>query len=468
MKQHRGGGVALATALIVFVVGPAAAVDIQSAARDGVLPTGVSPAIRVSGLAPRETVRIHGLRVLQKWSPDSTGAWRPQSVRLHAWADLVADRRGVIDAATAKPKAGTWRKADALALFWSGAPDAKDAPSFVEAADPAGADLALFVERSGAVAAKTTIALVASSPDVAVEDVRSPTLNGAFAYRKDQGPAPLVIILHGSEGSGAQTARDTAQLFARQGFAAFALSYYARPHEAYPGVPTESVNRPVELIQAARDWAAKRPEADAARVGLRGVSKGAELALVAASRFDWIDAVVACVGSDVVWQGFGREPRPGEFMSSWSVDGAPLPYVPYLNAFDEFAAAHPGARPVDWHRASLAAVSADRVAAATIPVESIKAQTLFVAGALDEVWPSGEMSRMAARRMHDRGAPGKARTLIFEGGNHQICGPGDWPVRLYGDVKPAPGVADPVDVGHASVEGWAATLAHLKKALSAP
>lgn len=457
----------LAAGLLLFgFSNSAAAVEIQSAARGGALPTGVSPEIRITGLAPRESVRVHGLRILQKWEPDSAGAWRPRAVRLHAWADVVADRKGAIGLSEAKPQAGTWRKADALALFWSGAPIADNAPEFVASSNPPYGDLAVFVERSGAVLATAMIALTAESSDVAVEDVRSSGLNGAFAFRKNLSRAPLVIILHGSEGSGAQTSRDTAQLFARQGFAAFALSYYARPHEAYPGVPSESVNRPVELIAAVREWAAARPEADIERVGVRGVSKGAEYALVAASQYDWINAVVACVPSDVVWQGFGREPKPGEVMSSWSVDGVPMPYIPYFGAFEEFAAANPGARPVDWHRASRAAASRERLVAAAIPTEMIKAKTLFVAGELDEVWPSAEMSRIAARRM--RAGGGSAQTLIFRGGNHQVCGPGDWPVRLYGDTAPAKGVADPVDVGHASVEGWTATVAYLRKALQQP
>lgn len=465
MKQNRHSIFVSVFVLLGVASNPVAAAEIQTAAQDGVVPTGVSPMIRVDGLAPRETVRVHGLRVLQKWEQDSTGTWRPKPVRLHAWADLVADRNGVVDVAKSTPKAGTWRKRDALALFWSGKSNGDAEPDFVAAASPQSDELALFVERSGALLSATKVVLSASSPDVAVEDVRSPTLNGAFAYRKGAGAAPLVIVLHGSEGSGAQTARDTAQLFARQGFAAFALSYYARPHEAYSSVPTESVNRPIELIEAARNWAATRPEADVERVGLRGVSKGAEYALVAASQYAWIDAVVACVPSHVVWQGFGREPKPGEYMSSWSAGGVALPYVPYMGAFEAFQAAHPGSRPVDWHRASLAAVAPDRLADAAIRVENIKAQTLFVAGALDEVWPSADMSRMAARRMREGGATGKARTLVFDGGNHQVCGPGDWPVRLYGDTSPAKGVADPVDVGHAGVEGWAATVAHLRKAL---
>ena len=44
---------------------------------------------------------------------------------------------------------------------------------------------------------------------------------------------------------------------------------------------------------------------DVTRLGVYGHSKGAEYAELAATRLPWIDAVVACVPTDVVWEGYG-------------------------------------------------------------------------------------------------------------------------------------------------------------------
>jgi dienelactone hydrolase len=69
------------------------------------------------------------------------------------------------------------------------------------------------------------------------------------------------------------------------------------------GLPTALNRIPVEILERARAWLRARPEADVQRLGVVGASKGGEFALVLASIYDWIGAVVAFVPSDTVWQG---------------------------------------------------------------------------------------------------------------------------------------------------------------------
>ncbi|MDT7933069.1 MAG: acyl-CoA thioester hydrolase/BAAT C-terminal domain-containing protein [Sphingomonadaceae bacterium] len=83
-----------------------------------------------------------------------------------------------------------------------------------------------------------------------------------------------------------------------------------------------------------REWLKAQPEADANRIGLWGASKGAEFALIAASRYDWVKAVVAVVPSDVVWEGWGGS---GPATASFAFDGRPLAFEPYVGMDAELA-----------------------------------------------------------------------------------------------------------------------------------
>ncbi|MBY0422802.1 MAG: acyl-CoA thioesterase/bile acid-CoA:amino acid N-acyltransferase family protein, partial [Parvularculaceae bacterium] len=282
---------------------------VTSAAVDGAIGAGTSPKLRLSGLEPGVTARLHAIRDIEVWRPDAAGRWGPADFRLHSWADYRVGADGAVDLERASPLAGTWRSRGSLGLLWSGLPvgrsGAAPPPAMTDAKFKQG-PVRIALEIDGRASAEAAFEVRAVLPDVVVEDVRSGAVTGAFAAPKGAHSLPLVIVLHGSEGSSPQDARDAAALFARQGFAAFALAWYRRPWIDMPGAPNEAVNIPLETLAALRDWARSRPEVDLDRIGVRGVSKGAEFALAGASRYDWIDAVVACVPPDAIWQGFGR------------------------------------------------------------------------------------------------------------------------------------------------------------------
>jgi dienelactone hydrolase len=245
---------------------------------------------------------------------------------------------------------------------------------------------------------------------------------------------------------------------AERGFAALALNYVAYPVTGgLPGVPATFTNLPVEILDQARSWLAGRPEADAARIGLVGSSKGAELALVGASRLGWVKATVACVPSDLVWAGYGRAPAPGELLSSWSFEGKPLPFIAY-DRYEEVFSGRVTAAQV--HVRSRAAAPPAAIAAARIPVDRIVGPVLLLGGGRDEVWPSLAMSRniQAAYR-------GSGRGILIEVGEypeagHTICGTGATPGRADGN--------DGAATARASGAAFERTLAFLRNRLAGP
>src|SRR5438067_1369515 len=150
-------------------------------------------------------------------------------------------------------------------------------------------------------------------------DVDDGVLVGSLLVAGDD-RCPGVIALGGSEGG---CPIHLAQLLADEGFACLALSYFHRA-----GLPRNLVEVPLEYLQAAIGWLQDRDEVSGDRVGLIGASKGAELALLSATRFPAVGAVVAYAPSSVVFAGisFGGD---GRRRSSWSDHGQPVPFVPY-------------------------------------------------------------------------------------------------------------------------------------------
>jgi alpha-beta hydrolase superfamily lysophospholipase len=162
-----------------------------------------------------------------------------------------------------------------------------------------------------------------------------------------EGARPVVVILHGADG-GTEAGDRFGPILAGMGYAAVGLPYYSPdwaefgPPKALPEIAGSFIDIRVDQLAELRDALRGMPGVDVERFGLFGASKGAEFALIAASRYDWIDAVVAYAPTDVVWEGWGLETLEAEgTRSSFSFDGKPLPFMPY-RGFVEGLLAGPG------------------------------------------------------------------------------------------------------------------------------
>lgn len=410
---------------------------------------GEPVAITIDALPSDKKVLLTAERAIEE--PNRAGA----PVLYRSQVEFSAPQ-GMLDLATARPLSGAYVEADIRGLFWSMAPVAGGE---VGALQPL--QVKLTAAADGRVLAATTIEFIDALPEVKVAAVKE--FPGAVFATLPGPKRPAIIALGGSEGGG-RNARNSSPRFASQGFAVLGLPYYSpgSGEREIPELPAAFADIPVDRLNAAFEWLKQRPEVDASRVALVGGSKGAEFALIAASRFKWITSVVANVPSDVVWEGWGPGVEPGT-RSSFALDGKPLPFVPYVEFAQEFEGFRSG-RDVKMRRFQDKGRAANPAAAAKarIEVEKFRGPLLVVGGHDDQVWASGMMAQNIAER---RAAAGlETVALIFPEAGHFLSGNGWMPTTQYNAGLSKSG-GTPQANAQAQARAYVETIAFLKRTL---
>lgn len=426
--------------------------------------------VATTGLRPGQTVTVHASRI---WSlyPDGEELYRGQ-------ATFSADDRGQVDLRTSHPAPGSsYEHPDPSGLFWSMAPArrlkvsaSRSTPPLVLQAELKPGQVRLEAEIDGRIVARADIYLRAAAPGVALREVRDPGVVGVFARKRLRESQPAIIVLGGSEG-GLFTARWAAPLLASQGYAVLGLGYFqgAEPASATLSPNLELIS--LETLEAARRWLANQPGIDASRVAVVGVSKGAELALLAGATFPWVSAVGAFAPSHVIWEGIPPDNQSDRSAaSSWTYQGRQLPYVRWSKAAerrgDLTRAATGSSRLTEVHLESLSEYAAD-VSSATIPIERSRAAIFIAAGSDDGMWPSAYSADRLRERLSRRDRRFTAHFEIHPTG-HLIMGNGWGPTtqfqRAQGRLQGGNARLDAA----AQREIWPAFLQFLRRHLNNP
>ena len=385
--------------------------------------------IRLSGLAPHQSVRIHASTdddENRRWSSDAT---------------FRADSSGQVDLATQEPTGGTYRGVEPMGLFWSmrlaNGTESDGARATFTKRDslPHAVMLEVELDRSVMVvsgriersfrAHGTAIRDLVVTGGNKFESAKAlepglPKGRVGRLFLPPEGavrtPWPAVIVLSGSGGG---FDLDKAAVLSRHGFATLALAYFGTP----PLAPW--LHRvPLEYIEAALAWLAEQPEIDAERMGILGVSRGAELAMLCASRFSNIRAVVAYAPSSVAWDSGGRDTATGENIPAWLWRGEPVPSVPLPLRKFMWRSAIPVVamrRPVMFRNLFRAGLrNQDAVTRAAIPVEQINGPVLLISGGDDHVWPAQEMAETIVARLKERGFQHAVEHLHYPAAGHLL------------------------------------------------
>jgi dienelactone hydrolase len=217
------------------------------------------------------------------------------------------------------------------------------------------------------------------------------------------GTHAAVIVLGGS-GGGDRLAH-LASRFAEHGYVAASVAYFGAA-----GLPRTLDEIPVETVGSALDAIANRSDVDPARIGLFGDSKGGELALLAASEYPAVRAVVGIVPSPFAWSGAGGG-------SSWTVHGKPVPYIALQRPGR--GAMRDGSAP-DMRAVYAASMQQQRAAipSAMFHLENVRGPILLLAGEADGVWDSPAQCRLGIDYLKTHAHPYADECVVYPDAGH--------------------------------------------------
>lgn len=210
-----------------------------------------------------------------------------------------------------------------------------------------------------------------------------------------------VLVLGGSEGG---LPERLAEPVVDAGYPTLALAYFNAD-----GLPRELEKIPLEYFTQAKSWLKSQSNVKPDELIIVGWSKGAELALLLASKDDQITRVVAIAPSSVVWAGILKDWTKVP-ASSWMEKGQELTHVPFK----------PSA-PVNSLRDLYTQSLANRVDGnkADIPVNDISAKVVLMTGENDAIWPASQMANDICEKMNTK-RDNQCEHLFYEGMDHLL------------------------------------------------
>lgn len=375
----------------------------------------------MQGIAPGAAIRIRASTL-----DDDQRRWNSQ-------AEFRADRSGSVDLATARSLAGSYRGVSPMGLFWSmrlGGEHSSGRAIFAKKS--AASNLVEFeAESGGRVIASAQLERNLLAPGTETRDLQLAGEQGRAARNflvarlfipppqertRPGAPLPVVVVLGGSGGG---FDLDKAAVLSRHGLATLALAYFGTPP-----LPAWLHRVPLEYFEAVFGWLAAQPEIDTQRLGVLGVSRGAELALLLGTTFSQIRSVVAYAPSSVAWAAAGRDKETGEIIPSWTWRGAPVPFAPLPLRGFMLRSAIPVVllrRPVEFRKLFQAGLrNRAAVERARIPAEKISGPILLVSGGDDHLWPAAEMSEAILARLKHKGFAHAAEHLHYPRAGHML------------------------------------------------
>jgi dienelactone hydrolase len=236
--------------------------------------------------------------------------------------------------------------------------------------------------------------------------------------RKDK----VIITLTGSDG-GMDGARRLARFYAARNIPALAVAYFKTRQ-----TPKHLSEIPVDYIESAVQWLKTQGYT---RVAIDGISKGAELALLASSLIPDITCVIARSPSYFVCEGLSKNYHLSN-TSSWSWHGKPLPYTAFIERHAAIIKDLLRTREfsIVQHYRSLHVTDES-----IIPVENINGPVLLLSSTIDTAWPSSEYGEKLCERFEASGFQYPYRHESYDTVSHYLTPMDMWEAKLLFKVE---------------------------------
>lgn len=216
-----------------------------------------------------------------------------------------------------------------------------------------------------------------------------------------------MIVLGGSDGG--LSSEDVAAMLANHGYAALALAYFGAE-----GLPQSLEEIPLEYFKKAIDFLQTKDFVRKNGVAILGTSKGAEAALLVASKYKEVRAVVAYAPSAVAWSCICNMREK----SSWSLAGKSVLAIPFATSPTYLPPQGFPISPKENYQYRLE--KATTLNEAMIQVERINGAILLISGADDQLWMSADFGEMIIKRLKKNKFRFPHQHLIYKSAGHLI------------------------------------------------
>ena len=401
-------------------------------------------------------ISAHGLPKNQK----ITFTLKATDAKNHHWnskAIYISDANGTIDLSKQPAIGGSYLGIEPMGLFWS-----MKCNDYHQIATNSGFKTTISISLNDKILDEKTIYRKSTREldDLKISySQKRDSIIADLYVPESSNKLPAIIFLGGS-GGGFRSER--ASLYASEGFAVLNLKYFK-----YETLPDGIIEIPLEYVEKAHKWLSQQPEIDKDKIGIIGRSRGSELAMLYASKFDGLEFVIAQVPSNVVW--FGWE----NHKSSWTFKNKPFQYAEYSDKDSErieMELQKKGLQYRDGPKFLSAFKNKALINRALIPVEEIKCPILFISGKDDQVWPSSMMADMMMERLQEKKFNYEFMHLAYENAGHNFAGGGQGcgipylPPEDYSKGGAAKGGTDKGNV-IAAVDSWNEILKFIKRHL---
>lgn len=238
------------------------------------------------------------------------------------------------------------------------------------------------------------------------EVLLSSNIEGTFYYPKIEKNVPAIIVLGRQDENAYHEAKVIASLLASHGYGALAVDYN---HKKFAS------SFPIEHMAAAIQWLLNHPSTHKEKIIFFGLEKGAELALLTASKNEAVKGVIALSPTSHVFQSGTNKKR----QSSWTEKGNLIPFVPFstnilmkIKKWQNHFKTKPMTMP-NIYGQSLNKYFKKRKVEAEIPVENIQGPLLLLSAEYDQYWPSSFMGKNIIEKLEKHSFLHDANLLTF-------------------------------------------------------
>ena len=233
-----------------------------------------------------------------------------------------------------------------------------------------------------------------------------------YKPEKDLYPGKVIIAFSGSDGIFALS-KKLANKFVEAGLTTMAVAYWNEE-----GLPKSLCHIPLEYLGTIGNFLKQRGYE---KIGLWGISMGAEYALLAASYMpDLFSCVVA--GSPIYFSTQGlTEKKLNAHGSTFSWNGKDIPYTPYKEEMTKGKAIKNILKRKEYSvRFMYDSIASNPKKDSIIPVTNMKASVLVFSGQLDSMWPSYESGIKIMEQLDQVNYPYPHEHYTYELGSHYM------------------------------------------------